>query len=135
VSGETDIDALALGQETRNVLAAKAVADGANLLRALLLHVCQSLLDDRVDGVRQVALALGAALGQPLHDVEVSSAELVELDGVALEEVGHDGPVAVGGELVGDQLGVDQGVAHDIGKDDDGVGGVLVLGVGDVGGD
>jgi hypothetical protein len=135
VSSETNIDALALGQETRNVLAAEAVADGTNLLRTLLLHVCQSLLDNRVDGVRQVALALGAALGQPLHDVEVSAAELVELDGVALEEVGHDGPVAVGGELVGDQLGVDQGVAHDIGENDDGVGGVLVLGVGDVGGD
>jgi hypothetical protein len=78
VSGETDIDALALGQETRNVLAAKAVADGANLLRALLLHVCQSLLDDRVDGVRQVALALRTTLCQPMHDVKVS-ADLVEL--------------------------------------------------------
>jgi hypothetical protein len=135
VSSETNVDALALGQETRNVLAAEAVADSANLLRALLLHVCQSLLDDRVDSVRQVALALGAALGQPLHDVKVSSAELVELDGVALKKIGHDDPVAVGGELVGDQLGVDEGVAHDIGKDDDGVCGVLVLGVADVGGD
>lgn len=135
VSGETDIDALALGQETRNVLATKAVADSTNLLRTLLLHVCQSLLDNRVDGVRQVALALRAALGQPSHDVEVACSELVELNGVALEEIGHDDPVAVGGELVGDQLRVDKGVAHDIGKDDDGVGGVLVLGVADVGGD
>jgi hypothetical protein len=107
VSSETNVDALALGQETRNVLAAEAVADSTDLLRTLLLHVCQGLLDDRVDGVRQVALALGSALGQPLHDVKVSSAELVELDGVTLEKIGHDDPVAVGGELVGDQLGVD----------------------------
>jgi hypothetical protein len=135
VGSETDINALALSHETRNILAAEAVADSANFLRTLLLHVGQRLLDDRVDGVRQVALALGPALCQPGHDVEVAASELVELDGVALEEVGHDDPVAVGGELVGDQLGVDEGVAHYVGQDDDGVGGVFGFGIADVGRD
>lgn len=129
--GEADIDTLALGQEAGDVLAAEAVADGTDLLRALLLHVCQSLLDDRVDGVRQVALALGTALLQPGHDVEVLRA--VQLDGVALEKVGHDDPVAVGGELVGDELGVDEFMADHVGQNDNGGGGVFGLGVGDVG--
>ena len=129
----SNIDALALGQEARDVLAAKAVSDGTDLLRALLLHVRQRLLDDRVDLVGQVALALRAALLQPSHDVEVLGA--VELDGVALEEIGHDDEVAVGGELVGDELGVDELMADHVGKDDDGGGGVLGLGKGDVGGD
>lgn len=131
--GVADIDTLALGQEAGDVLAAEAVADGTDLLRALLLHVCQSLLDDRVDGVRQVALALGTALLQPGHDVEVLGA--VQLDGVAFEKVGHDDPVAVGGELVGDELGVDEFMADHVGQNDNGGGGVLGLGVGDVGRD
>lgn len=133
MGGVSDINTLALGQEARNVFAAKAVSDGTDLLRALLLHVCKGLLDDRVDGVRQVALAFGASLLQPGHDVEVFGP--VELDRVALEEVGHDGVVAVGGELVGDQLGVDELMADHVGEDDDGGGGVLGFGVGDVGGD
>lgn len=62
VRGVSNIDALALGHETSDVLAAEAVSDGADLLRALLFHVCQCLLDDRVDLVWQVALAFGAAL-------------------------------------------------------------------------
>ena len=133
VCSVSDINALALGQEAGDVLSAKAVSDGTDLLRALLLHVCQSLLDDRVDLIGQVALAFRAALLQPGHDVEVRRA--VELHGVALEEVGHDDEVAVGGELVGDELGVDELMADHVGEDDDGVGGVLGLGVGDVGGD
>jgi hypothetical protein len=132
VRSVSNINALALGQEARNVLAAKAVSDRANLLRALLLHVRQRRLDDRVDLVRQVALALGAALLQPGHDVEVFGA--VELHGVALEEVGHDDVVAVGSELVGDELGVDELMADHVGEDDDGGGGVFGLGEGDVGG-
>lgn len=131
--GVADVDALALGQKASDVLAAKAVSDGTDLLRALLLHVCEGLLDDRVDGVGQVALAFRAALLEPGHDVEVLGA--VELHGVALEEVGHDDVVAVGGELVGDELGVDELMADHVGEDDDGGGGVLGLGVGDVGGD
>lgn len=36
-----------------------------------------------------------------------------------MEEVGHADEVAVGGELVGDQLGVDEGVADDVGEEED----------------
>ena len=133
VCSVSDVNALALGQEASNVLAAKAVSDGTNLLRALLFHVRQSLLDNRVDLVGKVALALRATLLQPGHDVKVLGA--VKLDGVALEEIGHDDEVAVGGELVGDELGVDELMADHVGEDDDGDGGVLGLGVGDVGGD
>lgn len=133
MSSVTNIDALALGQEASDVLSTKAVSDGADLLRALLLHVGDGLLDDRVDRVGQVALAFGAALLQPGHDVEVFGP--VELDGVALEEVGHDDIVAVGGELVGDELGVDELMADHVGEDDDGGGGVLGLGESDVGRD
>jgi hypothetical protein len=133
VCGVADVNALALGQEARDVLSAKAVSDRTDLLRSLLLHVRQSLLDDRVDGVGQVALALGTALLQPVHDVEALGR--VELHGVALEEVGHDDVVAVGGELVGDELGVDEFMADHVGEDDDGGGGVFGLWVGDVGRD
>jgi hypothetical protein len=133
VCGVTNINALALSQEARDVLSTKAVSNRADLLRALLLHVRQSLLDDRVNGVRQVALAFGAALLQPVHDVEALGR--VELHGVALEEVGHDDVVAVGGELVGDELGVDELMADNVGEDDDGGGSVLGLWEGDVGRD
>jgi hypothetical protein len=133
VRSVSNINALALGQKARNVLAAKAVTHRADLLRALFLHVRQRLLDDRVHGVGQVALAFRAALLQPRHDIEVLWA--VEFDGIALEEVGHDDIVAVGGELVGDELGVDEFVADDVGEDDDGGGGVFGFGEGDVGGD
>lgn len=52
-----------------------------------------------------------------------------------MEEIGHDDVVAVGGELVGDELGVDELMADHVGEDDDGGGSVFGLGEGDVGGD
>lgn len=54
---------------------------------------------------------------QPLRPVE--SGGLVQGYGVAMEEVGHADEVAVGGELVGHQLGVDEGVADDVGEEED----------------
>lgn len=50
---------------------------------------------------------------QPLHEVEVARA--VEGDRVSIEEVGHHDEVAVGGELVGDELGVIKAVADHVG--------------------
>ena len=41
--------------------------------------------------------------------------------------------VHYGREYVGLQLGIDEFVADDVGKDEDGVGGLLVFGVGEVG--
>lgn len=50
-----------------------------------------------------------------------------------MEEVGHADEVAVGGELVGDQLGVDEAVADDVGQDEDAGRRLLVGRVGEVG--
>jgi hypothetical protein len=55
---------------------------------------------------------------EPFHDVEVARA--VELDWVAVEEIGHHHEVAVGGELVGDQVGVVEAVANDVCDAEDG---------------
>ena len=60
-------------------------------------------------GLGCVVLAL-----QPLHDVEV--ARLVERDRVALEQVGHHDEVAIGGELVGNELGIVEAVADYVGN-------------------
>lgn len=49
----------------------------------------------------------------PFHNVKVPWA--VERDRIAVEEVGHEHKVAVGGELVGDELGVDEAVADHVG--------------------
>ena len=93
-------------------LGAETIADRADGLAAqLALHVLEDLLDDGVDLFGRVARAFAAVL-QPVHDVEALGA--VQGDGVAVEEVGHDDEVAVGGELVGDELGVDEAVADDL---------------------
>lgn len=113
-----DVNLAVVGpQMPDDVLGAEAVADGANLLQAHLRpHLDQAGVDDGVDGRGQMA-ALGPALGQPRHEIKVVRA--VERDGVAVEEVGHDDVVAVGGELVRDELGVVEAVPDDIGDDED----------------
>lgn len=69
----------------------------------------------------------------PRGKVGLSGLHVAELDGVAAEQVRDDGQVTVGGELVGEELGVDID-AEDVAQDDDGLlGGLVVLGVGDVG--
>lgn len=85
-------------------LGTEAVAEGTNLGEALVLEVLEGELDDGVDGFLGVGVLAVGALGQPLHEVEVGGA--VEGEGVLVEEVGDDGVVAVGGELVGHQLAV-----------------------------
>lgn len=103
-------------------LCAEAVADCTNLLDAvLLLEGLDGLLDDGVDGLLGVGVLAVGALLDPGHDV--LAAEAAEGDGVAVEEVRHEGQVAVGGELVGDQLGVLPDAEH-VGQVEDG--GVLV---------
>lgn len=88
-------------------------------VRTYLSSVLLAKLDDAgVDDGIDVRGIVGALLrvvfaGEPLLDVEVVRA--VQLDGVAVEEVGHQDEVAVGGQLVGDELDVDELVADDIG--------------------
>lgn len=103
VSHGGNIDALAGGGEASDVLGPEAVADGADLLDAHVgLHLLDDGLDDGVDLLEGVAIA-GAAGGQPFHNVEAFWA--IKGDGVALEEIGHNDKVAIGGEVVGDAGG------------------------------
>ena len=112
-------------QLPHDVLPAEAVPHGADALGAhRLAQVRDELLDQRLRPVDAVVL-------DPAGEVEVGGP--VQRDGVAEEHVGHVGEVAVGGELVGDQLGVLEAVADDVGDDEDGDGGVGGGGTGDVG--
>lgn len=50
---------------------------------------------------------------KPLHDVEIIVA--VQRNGILVEQIRHEHEVAVGGELVGNQLSVEETVTDDIG--------------------
>ena len=116
----------ALGRQlAHDVLPPEAVPDGTNPLGAdRLAQVLDKLLDQRLRPVDAVVL-------DPAREVEVAGP--VQRDGVAEEDVGHVGEVAVRGELVGDQLGVLEAVADHVGDDEDGDGGVGGRRAGDVG--
>lgn len=58
-------------------------------------------------------LALAVLALHPFLDVEV--ARSVERDGIVVEQIGHEDEVAIGGELVGDQLGIVESVADHVG--------------------
>lgn len=85
---------LAVLQEAGDVLGAEAVSDAAQALDA---ELALKLLDDGVD--EGVELLRGVVL-EPARQVEALGD--VDGDGVAVEEVGDDDEVAVGGVLVGD---------------------------------
>lgn len=85
-----------------------------------------SRLNDRLD-VRDLVVL------NPVRQADLSSLHVTKLDGIAAEEVGHHSQVAIVGELVGKQLAVDE-ETEDVGKDEDGfLGGLVILGGGDVG--
>jgi hypothetical protein len=80
----------------------------------LLPHLDDARVDDWVDVGGQVVALLRVVLAvEPLHDVEAVGP--VQLDWIAVEEVWHHHEVAVGGELVGDQLCVVELVADHVG--------------------
>lgn len=125
MSGVTNVDLAGL-QVTDNVLSAEAVADSTNLLDAEgLTHVLDGLLDDGVH-------VGGLVLGQPGGQVSLAGLHGFDGDLVALEQIREDGQVAIGGELVGEKLGVGED-AEDVGQEKDSLVDALVLGVGDVG--
>jgi len=73
----------------------------------LLLDLLDGGLDHGVDLLGGVGvLAIGASC-QPLHEVEARP-HAVQGEGVAVEKVEEVGGVAVGGQLVGDELRVDE---------------------------
>lgn len=124
VGSVTDVDLAGL-QVADDVLGTEAVADSTDLLDTeSLAQVLDGLVDDGLDIV-------GLVLGQPGGQVGLTRLHGLEGDLVTLEQVGDDGQVAIVGELVGKQLGV--GVdAEDVGQEEDGLFGALVLGIGDV---
>lgn len=71
----------------------------------------------------------GRAL-QPGHQVEGGWA--VQRHWIAMEEVGHDDEVAIGSQLVGNQLGIDEAVSDHVGQQENGALGGAVCGMGDV---
>jgi hypothetical protein len=83
----------------------------------LLLQRFDSGLDDWVDGLLGVRILAVAAGREPLHEVEVGRA--IQREGIAVEHVDDQRQVAVGGELVSNQLAVDPD-ADDIGDEQDG---------------
>jgi hypothetical protein len=125
VSGVTDVDLAGL-QVAADVLAAEAVANGTDLLDAQgFAHILDGLLDDGVDVV-------GLVVGQPGGQIGLAGLHVGKRDLVTLEQVRNDGQVAIGGELVGEKLGIGEN-AEDVGQEEDGLVGALVLGVGDIG--
>ena len=52
--------------------------------------------------------------GQPLVRIDLSSEEIIWMEGVAVEEIRNNGEVAFGGEKVGDELNVGVVRAEDI---------------------
>lgn len=91
----------------------------------LLLKVLDGVDDDGVDVLLVVWVLAVAALLEPLHDVEAGGHGKRQL--VAIEEIDNQSGVAVGGELVGEELAVLPDT-KDVGNEEDA--GVLVSLVG-----
>lgn len=72
-------------------------------------------------------------LGQPGTQIGFARLHVGDANLVTLEQVRDDRQIATLGEFISEQLGVGED-AEDIGQEDDGLlGGLVVLGVGDVG--
>jgi hypothetical protein len=82
----------------------KAVSNTTNLLEALLLQVIETLLDNRVDSFESMRILPIRALSQPFHNVKALRS--VEGNWVAVKEIGDNGVIAIGSELVCHQLAV-----------------------------
>lgn len=95
---EADIDALALGQEPRHVLASEAVthaADSADV--KVVVDVVDGQTEDVVDFGGRVAEA-------PFCQVEGGAFAVVGGDGIAVEEVGEDDSIACACNGVGEAI-------------------------------
>lgn len=113
-------------------LGAEAVSQSTNLGgTVLLLQGLDGGLDDGIDGLLGMGVVSIAALGHPAHEVEVVGA--VKRERVAVEDVENQGEVALGGQLVGHELGVLPD-ADDVGEEKEGLSGLLGASrLGDVG--
>ncbi len=86
-------------------LGPEAVPYSTNLGGPILLLQCLNAVQhDRVNGSLGVRVLAVGPLLEPLHEVE--SLRAVEGDGIAIEYVEEQGQIAVGGELVRNELAV-----------------------------
>lgn len=96
-------------------LGTKAVPNSANLLDAQVPQSLDALDNNRVNSRRRVRVVATRALGNPLDEVKVALA--VQRQRIAVEDVRHQHGVALGGEVVGQQLAVLPD-ANDIGDEE-----------------
>lgn len=111
----------------RTYLGTEAVTDSADALNAQVsLDVLNGRLDDGVD-------VGGLVVGEPGTNVELAGLHGDGVDGVAAEKVGEDTQVSIVGELIGEELGVVE-ETEDVAQEEDSLlGGLVVLGVDNVG--
>jgi hypothetical protein len=66
-------------------------------------------------------------LGEPVGNVGLAGVHVSGADGVAVEQIRDDSQVAIVGKLIGDELGIRESEAEDVGDEDDGLLGLLVV--------
>lgn len=104
-------------------LSTKAVTDTSDSLDSQVLpEVLDCRLDNRVDVGRLV-------LSKPCGKISLAGFHVTELDSVFLEEIGNNGEVSIGCELVGKHLGVDIDTKNVAQYNDGLLGALVVLGV------
>jgi hypothetical protein len=82
----------------------EAIANSANPLEALLLQILNRLLHNRIHGLISMRVVAISSLCQPLHNIKPRRG--VQADGIAIEQVRHEGIVSIGSELISHQLAV-----------------------------
>lgn len=95
----SNIKTLFLGQKSNNIFSTKAVSHSSNLLISLALQELDRFLDDRINLCSGMWVLSIASLFNPLHDIETFGT--IKRKWVAVENIGDDGVVAVGCELIG----------------------------------
>lgn len=76
----------------------------------MALQLADGSLDYRVDGLLGMGVLPVRALGDPFHDVEAHGH--VQADRVTVHDIGNQGAIPVGGELVSDELRVLPNAKH-----------------------
>jgi hypothetical protein len=108
-------------------LSTEAVPNSTNALHT------QSLTDILNRSLNNGINIRGLVLRQPGGQISLARFHIRDADLVTREQVRDDGQVSTLGELIGEELGVGED-AEDVGQEDDGLfGGLVVLGVSDVG--
>jgi hypothetical protein len=97
---KTNINPSTLLQKPNHILGPKTITHTPNPLITLLLQILNTLLHNRIHEFPRMSIIPACPFRQPSHQIEAIWA--VEGELVAIEEIGDECVVAVGGELVGD---------------------------------